>query len=193
MIREVQRIDHIEIDAERYTATFAGMTVPLSVITVTEGEDSGRKRLTVNYNNEVYVLRSHASDKDEQKADEKRIQATWKEYNQALKKREKERNKKPGKLETLKKQMQNVQENALRIDKRNGTVHFAGKTVSALDVRMEVSEYSGMKRLTLEYDNQLYAMQPNAGTGAVAQKISNARIDKVYNDYLKARERALDI
>ena len=89
--------------------------------------------------------------------------------------------------------MQNVQENALRIDKRNGTVHFAGKTVSALDVRMEVSEYSGMKRLTLEYDNQLYAMQPNAGTGAVAQKISNARIDKVYNDYLKARERALDI
>jgi len=192
MIREVQRIDTIEIDDEKYTATFAGMTLPFAVLTVTEGEDHGRKRITITYNNEVYVLRSHASDKADQKEDEKRIEGIYKEYQKALKKQTKEKNKKPGKLETIKKQMQDVQENALRIDKRNGTVHFAGKTVSALDIHMEVAEYNGMKRLTIEYDNQLYGMQAPSSSGPVAQKISNSRVDKMYADYLKARERALD-
>jgi len=191
MIREVQRIDDITINPVNYTATFAGMTVPFSLITVVEGEDRGRKRITVTFNNEIYVLRSHASDPATQKNDEKRISGIYKEYLHAVKKQTKEKNKKPSKIETLRKQMQDVQDNALRIDKRNGTVHFSGKTVSALDIHMEISEYEGMKRLTIEYDNQLYAMQAQK-SGPVAQKITNARVDKIYSDYLKARERALD-
>lgn len=89
--------------------------------------------------------------------------------------------------------MQTMQENALRIDKRNGRVHFAGNDVSALDVRMEVTEYGGCKRLTVEYNNQLYSMAPPTTKGKFGQKIMNAKINMIYNDYLKARERALDV
>ena len=200
MIREVQRIDSISFDAEKYTAAFSGITVPLSLITVTEGTDAGRRRLTVKYNNDVYVMRSHTSDPDEIKEAEARIAAAMKEYEAACKartalirKQEKEEKRKNGKLAQMKERMQNMQENALRIDKRNGRVHFAGHDVSALDIRMDVAEYGGMKRLTIEYNDQLYTMAPPASTGKLSQKMTNLRIDTIYNDYLKARERALDV
>ena len=199
MIREVQRIDHIEFDAEKYTASFDGKTVPISLITVTEGDDHGRKRLTVTYNHDVYVLRSHTSDADEIKAAEKRIKEAVKEYtlvckarDAARKKQEKESRRKTGKLAQMKQQMTAMQENALRIDKRHGRIHFAGHDVSALDVRMEIAEYGGCKRMTLEYQDQIYTMAPPAQGKAFSQKLMNAKMDMLYNDYLKARERALD-
>ncbi|HJJ39094.1 MAG TPA: hypothetical protein O0X42_03050 [Methanocorpusculum sp.] len=199
MIREVQRIDHIEFDVEKYTASFAGITVPVSLITLTEGDDHGRKRLTVSYNHDVYVLRSHTSDIAEIKAAEKCIAEAVKGYahvckarDAARRKEEKESKRKSGKFAQMKQQMTAAQENALRIDKRHGLVHFAGHDVSALDVRMEVAEYGGCKRMTLEYQDQIYTMDPPAQGKAFSQKLMNAKMDMLYNDYLKARERALD-
>lgn len=200
MIREVQRIDTIDIDADKYTATFAGITVPLSLITVTEGVDAGRRRLTIRYNNDVYVLRSYTSDPDEIKAADRTIDVAVKAYAAAtkshalaVKKEEKAAKRRTGKFAQMKAQMQTMQENALRIDKRNGRIHFAGKDVSALDVRMDVAEYGGCKRLTIEYNDQLYSMAPPTSKGKFSQKMMNAKIDMMYNDYLKARERALDL
>ena len=199
MIREVQRIDSLAIDTEKYTATFAGITVPLSRITLTEGIDAGRRRLTLHYNNDVYVLRSHTSDAEEIKAANRSIDQALKSYAAAtkahalaVKKEEKAAKRKTGKFAEMKARMQTMQENALRIDKRNGTVHFAGNDVSALALRMDVTEYGGSKRLTIEYNDQLYSMAPPASKGKFSRKMMNARIDMIYNDYLKARERALD-
>ena len=199
MIREVQRIDSIEFDSAKYTASFSGITVPISLISVKEGEDSGRKRLTVTYNNEVYVLRSHTSDAEEIASAEQRIADAVKAYNAAcrthttlVKKQERENKRKSGKLAQMKERLEYAQENALRIDKRNGRVHFAGHDVSALDVIMEVSEYGGCKRLTIEYNDQLFTMAPPPQNKPFAQKMMNAKIDMTYRDYLKARERALD-
>jgi len=200
MIREVQRIDTVSIDGEKYTASFAGITVPLSLITMTEGTDAGRRRLTLRYNSDVYVLRSQTSDPGDIAAADRSIDAAVKAYAAAekaralaVKKEEKAAKRKTGKFAEMKARMQTMQENALRIDKRNGRVHFAGNDVSALDVRMEVAEYGGCKRLTIEYNDQLYSMAPPAAKGKFSQKMMNARIDMVYNDYLKARERALDL
>ncbi|HJJ36628.1 MAG TPA: hypothetical protein O0X27_05595 [Methanocorpusculum sp.] len=200
MIREVQRIDTLTIDTDRYTATFAGITAPLSLITLTEGTDAGRRRLTLRYNNDVYVLRSHTSDPEEIRAADRSIDAALKSYAAAtkahalaVKKAEKAEKHKTGKFAQMKERMQTMQENALRIDKRNGRVHFAGNDVSALDVRMDVTEYGGYKRLTIEYNDQLYSMAPPAAKGKFSQKMMNAKMDMAYNDYLKARERALDL
>lgn len=200
MIREVQRIDTLAIDAEKYTATFAGITVPLSLITLTEGVDAGRRRLTLRYDSDVYVLRSHTSDPEEIKAADHTIDAILKAYaaatkahQLAVKKEEKAAKRKTGKFAEMKARMQTMQENALRIDKKNGRVHFAGNDVSALDIRMDVAEYGGCKRLTIEYNDQLYSMAPPAAKGKISQKMMNTKIDMVYNDYLKARERALDL
>lgn len=85
MIREVQRIDTLSIDTDRYTATFAGITVPLSLITITEGTDAGRRRLTLRYNGDVYVLRSHTSNPEEIKTAELNIDTALKAYATATK------------------------------------------------------------------------------------------------------------
>lgn len=199
MIREVQRIDHIEFDSAKYTASFSGITVPISLIKVTEGEDCGRKRLTVVYNGEVYVLRSYTSDAAEITSAEHRIADAVKAYHAAckaheadLRKQAREEKRRNGKLAQMKERMEYAQENALRIDKRKGRVHFSGRDVSALDIIMEVSEYGGCKRLTIEYNDQLFTLAPPPQNKPFTQKMMNAKIDMIYRDYLKARERALD-
>ncbi|MDO5847634.1 MAG: hypothetical protein Q4Q20_05000 [Methanocorpusculum sp.] len=199
MIREVQRIDHIGFDSAKYTASFSGITVPISLISVTEGEDCGRKRLTVTYNGEVYVLRSYTSDAAEITSAEHRIADAVKAYHAAckaheagLKKQAREEKRRNGKLAQMKERMEYAQENALRIDKKHGRVHFSGHDVSALDIVMEVSEYGGCKRLTIEYNDQMFTLAPPPQNKPFTQKMMNTKIDMLYNDYLKARERALD-
>ncbi|HJJ29190.1 MAG TPA: hypothetical protein O0X70_07365 [Methanocorpusculum sp.] len=194
MIREVQRIDSITINEEKYTAAFAGMEIPIPLLIVTKGEDANRTRITIKYNGETYVMRSHASDNATIKSDTKRIEETWKAYNAAVKRHEKNSKKsaRAAQVEAAKARMEAARDNQLRIDKRAGTVHFAGKTVSALDVRMEIQEYAGRKRLLIDYDNQSYAYEAPASAGGMTQKMAAARLDKMYNDWCKARERALD-
>lgn len=194
MIREVQRIDSFLVDEGKFTAVFAGMEIPLQQLDVSRSEDAGRSRITVKYNNEVYVFRSYASDTDERKADEKRVEGAWKAYCAAVKKQEREEKKsvRMQKVQDARSQMDAARNNQLRIDKRHGMVHFAGKSVSALDVRMDIAEYGGRKRLTIEYENQLYGYEAPPSGSAFMKKLAGARLDKLYNDYCKARERALD-
>jgi len=194
MIREVQRIDSIDIDPEKYTATFFGMEVPLSVLDVSKSEDAGRTRITIKFNGEIYVMRSYASDEATKKADEKRVADTWKKYTAAVKNHEKTAKKsdRMAKVEAAKAQMQEARDNQLRIDKRTGMVHFAGKSLSALDVHMEIQEYGGRKRLLIDYDNQTFGYEAPANAGALTKKMTAAKLDKLYNDYCKAREKALD-
>ncbi|HJJ47541.1 MAG TPA: hypothetical protein O0X39_00920 [Methanocorpusculum sp.] len=194
MIREVQRIDSITFNEEKYTATFSGMEIPIPLLIVTKGEDAGRTRITVKYNGETYVMRSHASDEAAIKADTKRIEETWKSYNAAVKQHEKTSKKSArlARVEAAKAQMQSARDNQLKIDKKAGTVHFAGKTVSALDVRMEIQEYGGRKRLLIDYDNESYGYEAPQSAGGLTKKISGARLDKMYSDWCKAREKALD-
>ena len=170
------------------------MEIPIQLLTVTRSEDAGRTRITIKYSGETYVMRSYASDEAERKADEKRVEAAWKAYNAALKKHEKDTKKsdRMQKIEAAKAQMEAARDNQLRIDKRAGMVHFAGKTVPALDVHMEIQEYAGRKRLLIEYDNQSFGYEAPPDAGGFTKKITSARLDKLYNDYCKARENALD-
>ena len=127
MIREVQRIDSITINEEKYTAAFAGMEIPIPLLIVTKGEDANRTRITIKYNGETYVMRSHASDNATIKSDTKRIEETWKAYNAAVKRHEKNSKKsaRAAQVEAAKARMEAARDNQLRIDKRAGTVHFA--------------------------------------------------------------------
>lgn len=198
MIREVQRIDSISINNETYTVSFAGITVPLSLVSLTDSIDAGRRRLTLKYNGDTYVLRSYATNTDDIKAFDPYLDSVMKDYANAckkqasrLKKQEKKESRKNNRFALMKQQMKSMQDNALHIDKRNGRVRFAGNEVSALDIRMNVAEYGDMKRLTIEYNNQLFSYAPPTNKGKFSRKLINAHIDKIYNDYLKARERAL--